>query len=709
MESDPLFPPDFPTHLRRFTRHITAVQTRGINNSSTDLLFTSLASDQPPPPASYVPAHDSYDLQLHPVRSFRPNLLIDNVERLFISVVPRWSSGINEVKRLTTWRNPNRTAVWATVYSLCWWHEMVLPAALAFIICLSVWPKYAGNILFPPETTDPLFTGTDGAKNPENLEHADPSSDEVAEVAAAATAKFIHDADAKSPLDTPSAEEFNKTPGNGPVDMLDKPSSSSSKPKEPKIGKRIFHNNISLSSTSTAVASKTLRGICAIFTSGSVICLIDGLFHPRHDYDTYLQLTVRASKIRIPEWTPNVRFALPFIPILFFSLFLSTHTLGRCVTFAIGFAFFLLDPIQTRSKLVRDALDANQTILRGVPTDRAFVLATLRNMQQRHDEGLDIAMKLLKKPKSPELPPRKRASDEEIDSDGVSTLSSNHASGSNPRSLFSTSKSGSSQFSRSSSSSSAPAERHQTLMKFAKKITNVAERGTQMLNEATAQSSQIINGDRQIGLDFSLLLPNKSRKVSASSDAGSVKSSSRNQSKTNKLLRAINDTCSTHLHSAPGSSIDEGDSLSSSNSPFDPERNSSSFFCYYGNMPGHLTIHFSRTPVSRPNLSFYSGLGQSFKVRKSLFVIPLSQIVAMRKVSMLSLAGVWGGIDGIELYEKRFRDHSEESDESSDSNPSNIKLKHHTFRNMTGRDEAFLKLLVLKDWDENEEPGWISV
>ncbi|KAA1068532.1 hypothetical protein PGT21_022117 [Puccinia graminis f. sp. tritici] len=709
MESDPLFPPDFPTHLRRFTRHITAVQTRGINNSSTDLLFTSLASDQPPPPASYVPAHDSYDLQLHPVRSFRPNLLIDNVERLFISVVPRWSSGINEVKRLTTWRNPNRTAVWATVYSLCWWHEMVLPAALAFIICLSVWPKYAGNILFPPETTDPLFTGTDGARNPENLEHADPSSDEVAEVAAAATAKFIHDADAKSPLDTPSAEEFNKTPGNGPVDMLDKPSSSSSKPKEPKIGKK------NLSQQYKPVIYKYGGGIQNI--AGDLCDIherLSNLFNRRFVPPPSRLRHISAAHNQSfedpdPGMDANVRFALPFIPILFFSLFLSTHTLGRCVTFAIGFAFFLLDPIQTRSKLVRDALDANQTILRGVPTDRAFVLATLRNMQQRHDEGLDIAMKLLKKPKSPELPPRKRASDEEIDSDGVSTLSSNHASGSNPRSLFSTSKSGSSQFSRSSSSSSAPAERHQTLMKFAKKITNVAERGTQMLNEATAQSSQIINGDRQIGLNFSLLLPNKSRKVSPSSDAGSVKSSSRNQSKTNKLLRAINDTCSTHLHSAPGSSIDEGDSLSSSNSPFDPERNSSSFFCYYGNMPGHLTIHFSRTPVSRPNLSFYSGLGQSFKVRKSLFVIPLSQIVAMRKVSMLSLAGVWGGIDGIELYEKRFRDHSEESDESSDSNPSNIKLKHHTFRNMTGRDEAFLKLLVLKDWDENEEPGWISV
>ena len=230
-----------------------------------------------------------------------------------------------------------------------------------------------------------------------------------------------------------------------------------------------------------------------------------------------------------------------------------------------------------------------------------------------------------------------------------------------------------------------------------------------MFNQASYQSSQIINGNRPVSLDLSLLLPSKSRKALAGSDAASMKSSSRYQSKTDKLLRAINDSRTTHLNSVPGSSIDEGDFLSSSNSPFDPERNSSSFFCYYGNMPGHLTIHFSRTPVSRPNLSFYSGLGQSFKVRKSLIVIPLSQIVAMRKVSMLSLAGVWGGIDGIEFYEKRVRDHSEESDESTDFNSSNVKLKHHTFRNMTGRDEAFLKLLVLKDWDENEEPGWISV
>ncbi|KAI9607321.1 hypothetical protein H4Q26_005839 [Puccinia striiformis f. sp. tritici PST-130] len=609
MESDPLFPPDFPTHLRRFTRHITAVQTR---------------------------AHDSYDLQLHPVRTFRPNLLIDNIERLFISVVPLWSAGINEVTRLTTWSDPNRTAVWALLYSLCWWYELVLPAILALIICLSVWPKRAGSILFPPEKVTLPLTG-DRARTQDKPELTDPSSDEVAEAAAAAAATFIHGVDSQVPLGSPSTEGSMKMQ----ADSLEK---ASSKLKEPKAEKK------NLSQQYKPVVYKYGGGIQNI---AGDLCDI-------HE---------RLRNLFTRRFIPPPRRLQHSSPA-------HHQTLGEVEPGmdANDLAFFLLDPLQTRSKLVRDALDANQTILKGVPTDQ--------------------------------LPQRKRTSDEEVDSDAVSTLSSNPASGSSPRSVLSISKSGSSQLSRTSSLTSPSEERHQKLVKFAQKINRVTERGTQMLNQASYQSSQIMNGNRPISVDLSALLPNKSRKASTGSDSASVTSHSRQQAKTDKLLRAINESRPTN--SAPGTLIDEGEFLSNSNSPFDPARNSSSFFCYYGNMPGHLTIHFSRTPVSRPNLSFYSGLGQSFKVRKSLIVIPLSQIVAMRKVSMLSLAGVWGGIDGIEFYEKRFRDPTED-DGSSDRNASRTKLKHHTFRNMTGRDEAFLKLLVLKDWDENEKPGWISV
>ncbi|KAH9450892.1 hypothetical protein Pst134EB_018401 [Puccinia striiformis f. sp. tritici] len=272
MESDPLFPPDFPTHLRRFTRHITAVQTRGIDNSSTDLLFATHASDHTPPPSSYAPAHDSYDLQLHPVRTFRPNLLIDNIERLFISVVPLWSAGINEVTRLTTWSDPNRTAVWALLYSLCWWYELVLPAILALIICLSVWPKRAGSILFPPEKVTLPLTG-DRARTQDKPELTDPSSDEVAEAAAAAAATFIHGVDSQVPLGSPSTEGSMKMQ----ADSLEK---ASSKLKEPKAEKRIFHNNTSLSFTSTAAVSRTSLAICVISTSGFETCSPGDLFHP---------------------------------------------------------------------------------------------------------------------------------------------------------------------------------------------------------------------------------------------------------------------------------------------------------------------------------------------------------------------------------------------------------------------------------------------
>ncbi|KNZ48609.1 hypothetical protein VP01_553g7 [Puccinia sorghi] len=717
MDSDPLFPPDFPTHLRRFTRHINAVQTRGFDNSSTDLLF-SHASDHPAPPSHYAPAYDSYDLQLHPVKTFRANRLIDNIERLFTSVVPLWSSGIHEVTRLTTWSDPNRTAIWALVYLLCWWYELVLPAILTLVICLSVWPQSTSSILFPPEKLSLPLLGGAKLRNSSQPHLADPSSEEVAEAAAAAAATYLENSHVHASPASPSTDESQKiSSSNGFGNSFDKPtstSSSSSKGKEPKAAKK------NLSQQYKPIIRKYGGGIQNI--AGDLCDIHERLRNlftrrfippPRRLQRSSPAHYQNSEDDAQPGLDANVRFALPFIPILFFTLILPTQTLGRCVTFVLGFVFFLLDPIRSRSKLVRDALDANQTILRGVPTDRAFVLATLRNMQQRHDGGLDIAMKLLKQPSAPKLPQRKQASDEEtLNSDAASSLSSSRMFGSSPRSLLSASKSGSSQLSRSSSSSASPKESNPKLMKFAQKINRVTERGTQMLSQAQYQSSQIMNGNRPLSMDLSVLLPNKSRKVVGGQDAASVKPSSRYQAKTDKLLRAIKGSSHpTHLYNTPGASMDGGDSLSSTNSPFDPEGNASSFFCYYGNMPGHLTIHFSRTPVSRPSLSFYSGLGQSFKVRKSLIVIPLSNIVAMRKVSMLSLAGVWGGIDGIQLYEKKFRDNSvEEFESAGHHNPAqHFKLKHHTFRNMTGRDEAFLKLLVLKDWDENEQPGWIFV
>ncbi|MBW0461527.1 hypothetical protein O181_001242 [Austropuccinia psidii MF-1] len=723
---EPLFPSDFPAHLRRFSRHITAVQTRGHDDSATDLLFANIPADQPKPPPRYAPAHDSYDLKIHPTAVFRPNLFATNIERLFISVTPLWASAIDQLDRLMTWREPSRTTCWAVVYSLCWWYSLVLPAILAIIISLSIWPEYSTSVLFPPEK---ILSNKlqDGKANHHPIKPDSLEEEQIAEAAAVAAASLVPDAELlPSSSNRPLAHFDSRKSGNT------SPPASSSTRKEDKSLKN-------LADQYKPVIYKYGGGIQSI---AGELCDAHERWHnlfarrflqpPPNFENLHPKSHTDQSKL---ELSPNVRFAIPFIPLLFFSLVLSTETIGRCISLALGFILFLLKPIQLRSKMVRDALDIDQAILRDVPTDRAFVLATLRKIYHQQEDGLDLVLKLLAKPASPpKLPSRPKRTSRHEETFEQSSITSANLTNAERISIRSSSYSSDLQSSHSGESgtpqkASSPSSRRDKILKFAKKANHVAEQGTEIIMRATHQGNQILNGQ----------LPHRRADVKSSSkftdSQTAVQLPSLIETKAQQFFsRLISSPDPINLRSTSGNLMNETTSITSTETSFNPLEinnnmgNSSShlatsFFCYYGNMPGYLTIYScsahglksSPQSPSHPHLSFYSSLGQSLNFKKSILVLPLNQIQAMRKVSLLSLAGVWGSIDGIEIVEKSKRSDTD-ADDGDQSRPSSSttlkmpsKLKHHTFKHVTRRDEAFLRILVIKDWEADEKPGWITV
>ncbi|CAH7685107.1 hypothetical protein PPACK8108_LOCUS19579 [Phakopsora pachyrhizi] len=712
-EPDLLFPPEFTSHLRRFSRHITTVQTRYLKDDQPHLLFGS-SSHQPVSETIYPPSYDSYDLEICSLTDFRPNLLVSNIERIFLTVVPLWKAGLNEIQRITTWREPRRTALWAFIYSVCWINGVVLPGFILLLICLSIWPRKSSAILFPPEgTTSEVKEGNSSIQT-----EPTPLEEEFAQVAAATASAYVND-----------SEQPEIIPKGTNATVGESESENHGLPQNLKKGNILKSEKKSLTEQFKPI----------IYKYGGAIQNIAGAISDGHERGRNLFLqrfvpppstlrnsnhsVIDSSSSYISEFDPNLRLGLILIPILSLTLVLSSENLGRCVTLAIGIALFLLNPLQQRSQTVKDLLDINKGLLRGVPTDRAWILATLRNMNQRQKDGLDIAMKLLVKPESTPLPDRRA---KKTKSQNTTTdlspkdpifSSFNFKSDSPSTNSFTDSSSSSSNSNlKSNNSTSSSGSKRNKILNFTKRFNQMTERGT-----------QILNSSRPLTVEISDLLSQRQGKKrfleEDQIDGEDLRIDRSISSQINGSIRRI-----FSLNADNYSDMTRGTEILPSGQEFSLTR----FFCYYGNLPGYLTIHSPMMSNSIPKITFYSAIGKNLKVVKSIYDLPLNRIVGMRKTNLLDLFGVWLGIDGLEILERvskkfekdlnkkgvdiKMKDSYDSSNfnhhhnkEQDDDDDKNFIVKSRIFKNLKSRDEAFLRILVLKSWNSDEESGWITV
>lgn len=650
-------PSDFPTHLRQLSHHLTAVQAR---------------SQILPPQPVVSRRHDDSELQPRDDIQFRPALLAANVHRFILSVLPIYATAAGELARLREWREPRRTAIWAITYSFLWTCQAILPTALAIILAFVLAPHSTAAFLFPspvdakedlmdtikPEPSpSPPIVGPAHA-DADFFSHPRASSDEEADVAAATIAAIAAQAVSLPSSPTPimlTPPDSNSRPRRlHPGADTPPPSQTSFLPPKYRPHVEKYGGGVQRIAAGLADGHERLRN------------LFRGRFvHPLPRAKHAVQGTAHSE-----TWVaPNVRLAGTIGPLFIFSLMASTEMIARTVTFALGIALFVLEPLQVRVAWVAVAVDPDQSLLKDVPTDRAWILAELRRIKREGGmKALAAALRWLESGAEDEL--------------GSGTGEEDSPSG--KRSDVASVRSMSS--SSASSGRLGKASKRLRIVGAARRVQRAAEIGT-----------EILNGQRTFTLDLSRL----GRALGTAEDGDKQKVRSKVPPPLPPRSRP------TSLYSATTITLKEAE---------EEEDRLGRFGCCYGKMPGELKI-------TTDYVSFDSGMGflNTLQKREGPMVeIKIQEIVSIRKQSGVGITGLWGGIDGLEIVvERKSGDHTElnvqdiedheggESDESYD----HIRRKAYRFWNVSRRDLAFIWLVVMREWEEEEDlnrTGWIA-
>ncbi|EGG10741.1 uncharacterized protein MELLADRAFT_103155 [Melampsora larici-populina 98AG31] len=136
---------EFINQFQHLTNQTTSIQSR----SSKLLKSTSIS----------IPRYDQSELQLSKQIQFRPALLTSNIHRFTISVLPIYATISYELDRLRSWKDPIRTGIWATIYTILWSYRLTFFGFLSIVLCFTISPNQTYSILFPT-TTDTQTTST---------------------------------------------------------------------------------------------------------------------------------------------------------------------------------------------------------------------------------------------------------------------------------------------------------------------------------------------------------------------------------------------------------------------------------------------------------------------------------------------------------------------------------------------------------------------
>ncbi|KAK6598181.1 hypothetical protein H4I95_08791 [Botrytis cinerea] len=306
------------------------------------------------------------DLNIADEEEFSPDKLRANVERLYMTVIVGLVTFWKHIARLRSWRERDRTIVFASVYFLAWLIDFLVPTIVGFLIVLIAWPP-AREYCFPPAPPALIDSTTGGIKKPtagvlgndtsltgapekyrgeavekEASNFGDPSSDEAAPSALEdatpdLTNLAVHAADAK---------------GSSAGDQTN---SLHDKTKEPM---------------SAAMWSKTRP------VMHTIADISDG-------WERFANALSPTPPF--PLDTPRLKLAGCLAPLLLISMFTSTYMFMKMNGLFIGFGFFG-DPLIWRGLSYLNGefpnwqklLEIRNTLLKGVPTNAQLTITLLR-------------------------------------------------------------------------------------------------------------------------------------------------------------------------------------------------------------------------------------------------------------------------------------------------------------------------------------------
>ena len=96
---------------------------------------------------------------------FSPEKLRTTLERFYTTVIIGLTCFIKQTARLRSWKEPRRTAVFCTVYSVAWLLDQLIPALLTTLFVLIVYPP-CRPVLFPPAPLALVDKSTGGIQKP---------------------------------------------------------------------------------------------------------------------------------------------------------------------------------------------------------------------------------------------------------------------------------------------------------------------------------------------------------------------------------------------------------------------------------------------------------------------------------------------------------------------------------------------------------------
>lgn len=105
------------------------------------------------------------DLNIADEDEFSPDKLRSNIERLYLTIGIGLMSFGKHIARLRSWREPRRTAAFATGYFIAWLFDFLVPALLTTILLLITIPK-SRAIMFPPAPLALVSGKTGGVQTP---------------------------------------------------------------------------------------------------------------------------------------------------------------------------------------------------------------------------------------------------------------------------------------------------------------------------------------------------------------------------------------------------------------------------------------------------------------------------------------------------------------------------------------------------------------
>jgi hypothetical protein len=324
------------------------------------------------------------DLNIADEEDFSPDKLRANIERLYMTVIVGLVGFWKHIARLRSWRERNRTIVFAAVYFTAWAIDYLVPTIIAFLMVLTVYPT-ARTYCFPPAPIALIDSKTGGVKKPTAGVLGSDSSltgapekyqgeaveQEASNFVNSFTSIAISSAAGKHPQGDPHGEEEGaSTLEDSAPDPTNIALSAADAKNKSSGGQPNTVHDKTKEPMSAAIWSKTRPVMHAIADISDGWERFSNALSPTPPF---------------PKETPRIKLAAVLAPILLISLFTNSYMFMKMNGLFVGFGFFA-DPIIWRalSFLNREfphwqkLLEIRNTLLKGVPTNAQLTVTLLR-------------------------------------------------------------------------------------------------------------------------------------------------------------------------------------------------------------------------------------------------------------------------------------------------------------------------------------------